>query len=313
MLEMNYAHAAMEPRLEIRHLRLVAAVSEVQSMTRAAQRLHLTQSALSHQLHDAEERLGIPLFLRVNRKMVLTPAGQKLLESARRVLHELQSTEDQILGLQGPAGTIRVSTECYTCYHWLPPVLRVFQQKFPNVEIRIEAEATPRPLVALLEGKLEVAVVSSEPHDRRIQLQPLFEDELAVVLPPRHRLAKQKWIRPRDLAQERLLIYPPRRESTLLRVLAAGGVEPRAVQEIPLTEAIIELVRAGMGIGLLARWAIAPRVHSGELVARPLTKSGIHRRWSAATLQAERAPEYLAQFLMLLKQTIPGKRNRTPA
>ena len=304
---MNYDHAMTQPKLDIRHLRLVAEVAATRSITRAAQRLHLTQSALSHQLRDAEEKLSTPLFQRANRKMHLTPAGEKLLGSAKRILTDLASTEDQIQGVAGPAGTLRITTECYTCYHWLPPVLEAFQQEFPNVDVRIELEATSKPFASLLDGKLEVAIVSSRRHDRRIRYEPLFQDELMIVMPPGHRLAKQKWIRPGDLAQETLLIYPPRRESTLIGLLTADGLEPRSVLEVPLTEAIIEMASAGMGIGFLARWAVAPRLKSGDLVARPLSKAGYQRHWEAATLQKQQVPYHVSQFLKLLKQTIKGK------
>src|SRR3954451_15062185 len=97
---MNYAHS-MDVKLEIRHLRLLAAVAQTGSVTEAGKRLHLTQSALSHQLRDAEERLGTALFLRLGRKMVLTPAGDRLIACARRVLDELRNTETQIEGLNG--------------------------------------------------------------------------------------------------------------------------------------------------------------------------------------------------------------------
>src|SRR5256885_16207717 len=117
-------------RLEIRHLKLLAAVAEQGSVTEAGRRLHVTQSALSHQLRDAEEKLGTALFLRLGKKMVLTPAGEKMLVCARKVLDELLGAEGQIAGLNGGTrGVIRVSTECYTCYHWLPPVLKKFHAK----------------------------------------------------------------------------------------------------------------------------------------------------------------------------------------
>src|SRR5437762_8515296 len=114
--------------LEVRHLQLVAAVADVGSLTRAGDRLHLTQSALSHQLRDIESRLGAALFLRVGKRLVLTPAGDRLLASARDVLERLRETEDDIrqMGLER-RGVIRLSTECYTCYHWLPPLLTKFR------------------------------------------------------------------------------------------------------------------------------------------------------------------------------------------
>src|SRR5258706_12334550 len=105
----------MDVNLEIRHLKLLTAVAEEQSVTEAGKRLHLTQSALSHQLRDAEEKLGTALFLRLGRKMVLTPAGERLIVCARRVLDELSNTEVQIEGLNGGApGEVRLTTETYT-------------------------------------------------------------------------------------------------------------------------------------------------------------------------------------------------------
>src|SRR5579863_458291 len=102
--------------LEIRHLQLIAAVADVGSLTRAGDRLHLTQSALSHQLRDIESRLGAALFLRVGKRLVLTPAGERLLESAKDVLERLQQTEQDIRRMTHErAGLLRITTECYTC------------------------------------------------------------------------------------------------------------------------------------------------------------------------------------------------------
>src|SRR5215510_1751691 len=108
--------------LEIRHLKLLVAITEEKSVTKAGERLHLTQSALSHQLRDIEERLGAPLFLRVKRRMVPTPAGERLLASARGILERVEETERAIRRGAGE-GLIRIAVECYTCYHWLPALL----------------------------------------------------------------------------------------------------------------------------------------------------------------------------------------------
>ena len=108
-------------KLDIRHLKLIVAVTEEKSVTKAGERLHLTQSALSHQLRDIEERLGTPLFLRLNKRMIPTQAGERLLSSARHVLDELKHAEDEVAQMANhKRGALRISTECYTCYHWLP-------------------------------------------------------------------------------------------------------------------------------------------------------------------------------------------------
>jgi LysR family transcriptional regulator for metE and metH len=294
-----------EVRLEIRHLKLLAAVAEEGSVTEAGRKLHVTQSALSHQLRDAEEKLGTALFLRLGKKMVLTPAGEKLLVSARKVLDELRCAEAQIEGLNGGTrGVVRVSTECYTCYHWLPPVLKKFQVKFPRVEVDIVLEATARPIAALLEGKIDVAVTSSSVRNKSLRLTPACEDELMIVLSPKHRLASSTYIEPRDLAGETVLCYPPKEESTLMhKVMRPAGIEPERVLGIPLTESIVDMVAAGLGIAFLAHWAIGTYVHAGKIVARPLSKGGFRRRWYAATLRSSTATPFLTEFVNLLART----------
>ena len=292
-------------RLEIRHLKLLAAVAEEGSVTEAGRRLHVTQSALSHQLRDAEEKLGTALFLRLGKKMVLTPAGEKMLDSARRVLDELRLAETQIEGLSGGSrGVVRVSTECYTCYHWLPPVLRKFHSKFPRVEVDIVLEATPRPIAALLAGKLDVAVVSCRPRNKSLRLTPTCEDEMMIVMGPQHRLAASTYIQPRDLAGETVLCYPPKEESTLcLKVLRPAGIVPERILGIPLTESIVDMASAGLGVALLARWAIGSYLQTGKVVARPLSRSGFRRQWYAATLRNGPTPSYLTEFVSLLART----------
>jgi LysR family transcriptional regulator for metE and metH len=292
--------------LEIRHLRLVIAVADVGSLTRAGERLNLTQSALSHQLRDIEGRLGTALFLRVGKRMILTPAGERLLGPAREVVERLLRAEHDIRQLgRDRAGVLRITTECYTCYHWLPPLLMRFRRRFPRIEIRIDVEATARPVAMLLEGKIDLAIVSSPVRDRRLAVRPLFEDEVVVVMAPDHALARRPYVRPADLANETLMVYPPKEESRVLQqVLLPAGVTPQ-VQEVQLTEAILELVKAGLGVSALARWAVRPLVESGALVARPMTARGLHRRWSAVMPKPLARVEYAEEFVRLLSRHPP--------
>jgi len=298
----------MNVKLEIRHLRLLDAVAEEGSVTGAAKRLHTTQSALSHQLRDAEERLDTRLFLRLRKRMVLTPAGDHLLAAARRVLQELSRAEEQVNNLNGGAsGLIRLTTECYTCYHWLPPLLKRFHKKFPKVDVSIDADSTHGAIDALLAGKLDVAILSSPPKSRNLVLSPICEDELVVVMPPEHPFAHSRFVRPRDLATETIIIYPPREDSTLLqKYLIPAAIEPKEVLEIPLTEAMIEMVASGLGLALLARWAVAPHLKSGRLLARPFTARGLRRTWYAGTLRGQPCSPYLSEFVELLAEPCPG-------
>src|SRR6266481_4153951 len=312
---MNYTHGKMTPKLEVRHLRLLVTIAEQGSVTEAGKMLHLTQSALSYQLRDAEEKLGTALFLRLGRKMVLTPAGERLIACARRVLEELTCTEVQIEGLNGGArGEIRLSTECYTCYHWLPPVLQKFHTKFAKVEVNIVASATSDPAAALLEGKLDVAIVSCTPRNKSLRITPMFEDELVLVMTPKHRLAAASQVRPKDLETETVLIYPPREESTLInKLLKPAGVEAHRVIEVPLTEAIVELAGAGTGVGFLARWAVVPAVEAGKIAIRPMGGRGFRRQWHAVTMRNQPTSAFLAEFLNLLSNFCPKNARRMSA
>jgi LysR family transcriptional regulator, regulator for metE and metH len=290
--------------IEIRHLKLVAAIAETGSVTQAGNRLHLTQSALSHQLRDAEEQLGAPLFERKNRKMALTAAGERLLQTAKNVLAELDRAAMDIQKRDPEShGLVRLSTQCYTVYYWLPPRLKLFQKKFPDVEFQLVVEATDNPFTALLEGKLDLAIVCDPIRNRKIVYTPLFEDELYIIVPPEHRLAGKKYVEAEDLATENLIIYPPKEECTVLKeILEPAGVTPRRIQEVTLTEGIVEMVRAGLGVASLPRWAAAPQLASGAVIGLPVTAQGFRRTWSAAQLRDQRAPAYLKEFIRLLAE-----------
>ena len=290
--------------LEIRHLRLVLAIAETGSVTRAGEKLHLTQSALSHQLRDAERQLGKTLFERSHGRMTLTSAGRRLLRTAQSVLAELQQAEGEIRqGTAEEEGRIRLATECYTAYHWLPGRLKLFLKKFPAVDFQIAVEATDCPVDALLEGKLDVAITSSVIRNRKIEYTPLFEDEVLVTMHPEHRLANHAFVAPEDLADEELILYPPKEKSSVLKkVLAPAGVKPRRIHEVTFTETILEMVRAGVGVAALARWIAGPYLESGAIVGLPLTEAGMRRKWSAAQISGRRTPEYVKEFIRLLAE-----------
>lgn len=286
--------------LEVRHLQLVKAVAEEGSVTRAGLRLHLTQSALSHQLRDAEERLGARLFDRIGKRMVLTPAGERLLRSARSVLEELARAEEEVRA--GRRGVLRLTTQCNTVYHWLPSRLKLFQRAFPDVDLQVVAGATDEPLPSLLDGRIDLAIVYRPVRDPRLASRPLFKDEMVVVMSPGHRLAGKPFIAAADFTPEHLVLYSVPREANLVfrEVLFPAGVSPARVTHIQLTEAIAELVKAGLGISVLARWSVAPQIERGELVARPLTSGGRYRQWSAAYRRKPSPPDHLLGFVEVL-------------
>ena len=271
--------------LEIRHLRLVAEIADAGSMTKAADRLFLTQSALSHQLRDIEDRFGTPFFVRLGRRMVLTAAG--------RPLRRLAGNSD---------GIIRVCTQCNTGYHWLAPLLSVFQRKHPRVSVNVAADATDRPVDALFEGRVDLAILIDPAEDRRLRLRPLFSDEMVAIVPKAHPLARRRWVSPENLAAQHLLLYSsvPQESFLLRKVLDPAGLKPARVSFIMLTEAMIELAKAGAGVGILPRWSAQRAIAGGAVVALSITRRAMRRQWVAATLAAQPDPPYLVDFIDLV-------------
>src|SRR5262245_789155 len=309
--------------LDVRHLQMVQAIHEEGTVTRAATRLNLTQSALSHQLIGIEERLEATLFQRVGKQMVITPAGERLLSAGAIVLAELRRAEHDIAReTTRRDGILRVSTECYTCYHWLPAHIKAFNAEWPRVEVRIVVEATRLPHQALLDGKIDVGIVSSRWRNAKLSYTPLFKDELVVIVSPEHRLAKQSFVAAEDFREEHLIAYDvPREHLTVFQeVMVPAGVTPRALSNVQLTEAIIEMVKGDLGIAALAYWAVAPHVEAGTIVALPLTKHGLKRQWSAATIRSRTTPAYIKSFLGRLRSEavlpvtqFPHRNSRQPA
>ena len=298
--------------LEIRHLRMVAAVATSGSVTQAASDVHLTQSAVSHQLRDIEARLDTALFLRVGKRMVPTAAGERVLATARRVLDEIARAEDDIRRMgASEAGVLRVCAQCNTGYHWLPALVDAFRRKHPLVDVVVAVECTMRPIEALLDGRLDLAIVTQDVHNHRLRLRPLFEDEHAAIVAPDHPFASRAFVRPEDFADERLLLYAGTSDDsfTIREILRPAGVKPERISFVMLTEAILEMVKARLGISVMQTWAVEPAIRSGEVRAIPITASGVHRRWSAATLRAAGASPPMDAFIELLAaRSMPARK-----
>ncbi len=297
----------MSSMLETKHLRLVRAIAEEGGPTRAAARLHLTQSAVSHQLAELEGRLGVPLFARVRRQLKLTPAGERLVEASRALLAELARVERELQRAGArKIETFRIAVECFTAYHWLPPILAALADEHPYVEVAIVMGATREPVAALLRGEIELALVSSPVRDRALMTVPLFPDEWTVIVAPGHPLAARPFVSEVELSREKLFIHDaPRGDVERFReILASARARlPRTVS-VPLTEAIVELVKANLGVGLVSRWAVSPSLARGEVIARRFTRAGLKEKWAAVYRRDAAVRFPLARFAELLRDSL---------
>jgi LysR family transcriptional regulator for metE and metH len=238
--------------------------------------------------------------------MVLTPVGEQLAHLARTVLAQVDGFERQALegDFAETRGVIRIATECYTAYHWLPAVLRDFRHRWPNVDLRVSAEHTSSPIRALRDGALDMALVYTPTEDRRVRLEPLFDDELVLVTAPDHRFAGREHVAPSALRDERFFVYTsPDPESTIVReILEPAGVRASHITRLQLTEAILELVAAGLGVAILARWAVAPALRAGVVQATRIGRKGVRRTWFTAARSSDITPAWHDDLLELLRR-----------
>jgi len=295
--------------LEVRHLEMVAAICETRSVARAAERLHLSQPALSHALRALEDRLGVRLFERA-RRMTPTPAGVELQQMGEQIVALVRRAEERLHRHKaGSAGTIRLATECYTCYHWLPTVLQRLRSTHPHASVRIVGDATSRAVNALLNGELDLALVHFKPTHRRLTAEKLFTDEQVLIMSPECPLTKKAFVVPGDLRGERLFAHhEPEHTSFWKQVLEPAGVRPVEATKLHLTEAIVESVKAGLGVAVLARWAVANELAAGELVAKRIGRSGLRRSWYAAMRRGHVDPATSALVAILRTDAVKAVR-----
>jgi LysR family transcriptional regulator for metE and metH len=315
---MNMAEPTIAPDtvLETRHLRLVQAIADAGGVTRAGDRLHLTQSAISRQLAELEDRLGLRLFARVKKRLVITPAGTHLLDASRRILDDLASAERELKVRGGAAERwpLRVSTACHTCYHWLPPALREFQRRHPDADLRIVLDATPDPLPVLLRGELELAIVHADVRRRELEYEPLFDDEVIAVVAPGHRFAARRFIAGSDLDGETLLAFGTAGPDALwFRKTFLGRAVPREIRAVPITEVMMELVKADIGVAVVHRWIAEPQLRSGDVVACRLTRGGLWKPWKAVFARTTPHREALRDLIALVRRVKIGAGQRRTA
>lgn len=301
----------MSSFLDSRHLRLIAEVARAENVTRAADRLNVTQSAVSHQLRELEDRLGTALFIRSGRRMLPTAAGRLLTEAAANVLETIGDIEHKVSQLaRNISGELRVSAHCHTGYHWLPALVEGLRRRYPAFEVRISPEFTLNPIAALLDARLDLAIVNDDSGDRRLRYHELFDDEHVAIVHPTHRWAARAFVTPEELVSEQLYLYSRSIDDSFLvqKVLRPAGIPLQRVTYLQLTEGILEMVKAGMGVSVLPRWSIVNVIASGDIKPIRITRTGVFRKWFAATRRDVAPTPFMEEFIRLLIKQGPASK-----
>ncbi len=286
--------------LERSHLDIIAAIARYGTLTEAAERLHLTQSALSHAIRKLEERAGVAVWTRKGRKLELTQAGQYLLSVARTVLPVLEQAEEMVAGFAaGKRGRLRIGMECHPCYQWLLQVVSPYLRKWPDVDLDVRQRFQFSGLQAIKHYEIDALITPDPVQDDLLEFRPVFNYQLELALHQDHPLALKDYIEPGDLQNEVLISYPVPRErlDVYTNFLIPAEITPKQNPQVETTEIMVELVAAQRGVSAMPDWLI--RRYAGQLpvVSKPLGVQGLQKSIYVGTRVQDRDIDYLNGFI----------------
>ncbi len=267
--------------MELIHFRILLALKQRGTLNAASESLHLTQSALSHQMKNLEQRLGIVLWRKQGRTLVLTQAGNYLSDVAESVIATVDSAEQHLsLLAAGKTGKLIISIDCHACYEWFRTILQPYLQAWPDLAIEVTSRYRFNSFEAIQQYKLDAVLTSDPVFNGVLHYQPLFDFELVLIVARQHRLAGSQPIEPSELQQEIILTYPVERErlDMFRKVLQPAGIEPLAHVTVEETDIMLQLAASQRGVCLLPEWLLADKAKNPDVVSLrfknlPLTKT----------------------------------------
>jgi DNA-binding transcriptional LysR family regulator len=290
--------------MEFRQLRYFVAVAEELNFGKAAERLYMTQPALSKQIQTLEKKLEIELFKRTKREVQLTQAGQVFLEQAKRLLKDAeQGVQLAKQAARGEIGQLIISYTPSALHSVLPEILRVFGDRYPDVKIAMTEMSTEKQVEALQEHQVDVAFLHPPLREKFLQLQLILEEEILLVLPKNHPLLTHEKIPLSALAKESFIIHPPDEGPVLYNLFVntclQAGFQPKVVQEAVMCQTRIALVEAGIGITFVPE--SIQNIASRGVVYKRI--DGVSAKLQLATAwRKENSSPVLQKFLQLITE-----------
>ena len=272
----------MKEPLDSRQLRAFRVLARTGSFTQTARELHLTQSGISHSMKALEREAGCRLLDRLGKKVVLTQAGEQLLQHTEKILAEMEAARDSLgaLGKWG-RGRLRLGASTTACQHLIPPVLREFKESFPEHAISLEPGDTPELVTALLKQRIDLALSLEVDGEPQLEFHPLFSDELHFIVSPMHPWARASKVEREEIPRQNYILYSKR--SVTFRLIEnyfhREEMVLKSVLEVGSMEATKEIVKLGLGISILAPWICRTEIEDGSLLALPLGRKKLSRRW----------------------------------
>jgi DNA-binding transcriptional LysR family regulator len=281
----------MSDVIDSRQLLAFVTLLEMGSFTAAAREMGLTQSAVTHSIHALERDLGCRLLDRLGKRITATQAGEALQQHALTVLSTMRRARLELTHLgQWGNGRLRVAATATVCQHIIPAVIREFRESFPNWNIQIEPLDTPDGISALRERRVDICVGLEPDPQPDLTFRKHASDELSFIVHPLHPWAGTGAAEPGQIATQSYILYGKRSLTAgiVTRYFAAQGITLKSMIELANTQAILELVALGLGVGILAGWVIQESLTRGILKSIPLGRKKLRRSWGCTILKGRR-------------------------
>lgn len=297
--------------MEIRQLRAFAAIAEAKTFTAGARLVHVTQAAISMQIRQLEDEVGVPLFTRTPRRVILTEAGETLLERARKILREHDAAIAEIAEIIGSEhGRLRIgSASAMFATELLPQILQNLKAKFTKSEIMVVSGTSQVLINKILGGEIDTAFVSLPVESTNIQTELVFSDEIVAIAHPSHPFAKHKVISAAALAGENLILGE-QGGNTRRRIddfFIASGVKPNVVMELSRQEAINQMVENNLGVGIAGAKTVSKEIREGRLVSWFIEGAQINWELGLARLRGGYFSPIAQEFVKLCRESFKVK------
>ncbi len=293
--------------MEIRQLKAFLAIAEAKTFTAGARRVNVTQAAISMQIRQLEDEVGLSLFTRTPRRVILTEAGEYLLDRARKILREHDSALAEIAEVAGAEyGRLRIGSASGTfAMNQLPGIMAGLREKFPNAELSVSAGTSERLVDRMMHGELDTAFVSLPVDNLNVSTESLFSDEIVAIAHPKHPLAKEKFISAATLAGEKLILGE--RGGNTRRMIdeffQAANVKPNISMELSRQEAITKMVEQGLGVGMAGAKSVAKEIRDGKLTCWLIEGAEIKWELGLARLRGGHFSPIGKEFVRLCKES----------
>jgi len=303
--------------MEIRQLKAFLAIAEAKTFTAGARRVNVTQAAISMQIRQLEDEVGLPLFTRTPRRVILTEAGEYLLERARKILREHDSALAEIAEVAGAEyGRLRIGSASGTfAMNQLPVIMQRLKEKFPNSELSVSSGTSQRLVDRIMHGETDVAFISLPVDNTNISTESLFSDEIVAVAHPGHPLAKEKYISAATLAGEKLILGE--RGGNTRRMIdeffQAANVTPNVTMELSRQEAVNQMVENGLGVGMAGAKSVAREIRDGKLISWFIEGAEIKWELGLARLRGGHFSPIAKEFTRLCKESFVDKERELKA